>query len=435
MHGAPRPNIVLLLADDLGYRDLGCYGVADIRTPVIDWLAARGVRFTQFYASTQCTPTRAALLTGRYEQRIGGLECAIGVGNVGRYDDAIRLRETNDLGLPADEPTLARLLKKAGYATAITGKWHLGYEDKFSPNAHGFDYAFYFLGGEMDYFHYTERETPDDSMIRLNGKPVKRDGYFTDLMTDEAEKFIVKNRERPFFLYVPFLTPHAPFQGPDDRLPEPLPADSPLWSQGRAPRAVYTAMVESLDQAVGRILDTLEHHGLTDRTLVIFMSDNGGTGSARPTGLRGNKGTTFEGGIRVPCIARWPGVLPEGMTTTQVGITMDLTASILRAAGAKPPAGPSLDGIDILARIAEGRPENSRTLFWRVRRGQTVRWAARDGDLKYVSVNSDGNFEEWLFDLSRDPGEQNDLRSQQAADLKRLKGLLAEWENEVRPGR
>jgi arylsulfatase A len=218
-------------------------------------------------------------------------------------------------------------------------------------------------------------------------------------------------------------------------LPEPLPADSPLWSQGRAPRAVYTAMVESLDQAVGRILDTLERHGLTDRTLVIFMSDNGGTGSARPTGLRGNKGTTFEGGIRVPCIARWPGVLPEGMTTTQVGITMDLTASILRAAGAKPPAGPSLDGIDILARIAEGRPENSRTLFWRVRRGQTVRWAARDGDLKYVSVNSDGNFEEWLFDLSRDPGEQNDLRSQQAADLKRLKGLLAEWENEVRPGR
>src|SRR5688572_29281576 len=180
-----RPNIVFILADDLGYGDLSCYGRADIQTPVLDALAKSGVRLTHCYSNgPECTPTRAAFLTGRYQQRVGGLECAIGTGNVGRYDDAIRLRKTNDLGLPATKQTIARMLQDAGYATAITGKWHLGYEPKFAPKQHGFDYAFYCIGGGMDYFHYLD--TAGDYNLYSNGKPVRRQGYFTDLATEEA---------------------------------------------------------------------------------------------------------------------------------------------------------------------------------------------------------------------------------------------------------
>ena len=226
-----KPNIVFILADDLGYGDLGCYGRTDIQTPVLDKLAAEGVRFTQCYANgPECSPTRTAFMTGRYQQRVGGLECAIGTGNVGRYDDAIRLRQTHDLGLPVTETSIAQMLKDAGYATAITGKWHLGYEPKFAPHLHGFDRTFYCIGGGMDYFHYLD--TVAGYNLFDHGRPIRREGYFTDLATDEAIKFIEGHRDEPFFLYVPYTAPHAPFQGPSDRRPDPLPLDSPLWNQG-----------------------------------------------------------------------------------------------------------------------------------------------------------------------------------------------------------
>ncbi|MHC4435606.1 MAG: sulfatase-like hydrolase/transferase [Planctomycetota bacterium] len=190
-----KPNIVFILADDLGYGDLGCYGRKDIRTPVIDRIASEGVKFTQYYANgPECSPTRAAFLTGRYQHRVGGLECAIGNGNVGRYDDAIRLRETHDLGLPVEETSIARMLKMAGYTTAITGKWHLGYEPKFAPHLHGFDYAFYAIGGGMDYFHYIDNVA--SYYLFQNGKPIRRKGYFTDLATDEAVNFVDKHADR-----------------------------------------------------------------------------------------------------------------------------------------------------------------------------------------------------------------------------------------------
>ena len=434
---AERPNVVFLLADDLGYRDIGCFGSKDIRTPAIDRLATQGVRFTQFYSNgPECSPTRTAFLTGRYQQRVGGLECAIGTGNVGRYDDAIRLRASNDLGLPVAETSLARLLKDAGYATAITGKWHLGYEDKFSPNLHGFDHALYCLGGGMDYFHHIEDSAERGHVLRLNGQPEKREGYITDMIANEAERFIAANHGRPFFLYVPFTAPHSPYQGPADRLPEALPNDSPLWAQSKAPPAVYAAMIERMDEAVGRICAALDKHGVAGRTLVVFTSDNGGTRSARPTGLRDFKGSTFEGGIRVPCLVRWPGVLPENMTTAQPAITLDLTASILKAAGAKPPEGRALDGMDILARIAYGQPDISRTLFWRGRRGEVTRRAVRDGSLKYVIQTAGGTTKiEGLFDLGSDAGEERDLRDSRPADVARLRELLAAWEKEVQPKR
>jgi len=429
-----KPNIVFILADDLGYGDLGCYGRTDIETPVLDKLAAEGVRFTQCYANgPECSPTRTAFMTGRYQQRVGGLECAIGTGNVGRYDDAMRLRETHDLGLPVSETSIAQMLKDAGYATAITGKWHLGYEPKFAPHLHGFDRTFYCSGGGMDYFHYLDNVAGYN--LFEDGRPIRREGYFTDLATDEAIKFIAAHRDEPFFLYVPYTAPHSPFQGPDDRRPDPLPLDSPLWNQGKAPPDVYVAMIERMDTCIGKILRALATTGLADDTLVIFVGDNGGTASARNAPLSRIKGTTFEGGIRVPGIARWPGRIPRGLVSDQVCITMDFSASIARIAGARPPADRPFDGIDVIKWLEAGRPPQRRTLFWRGRRGARTRWAVRDGDLKYVRQRDTSKTSEYLFDLADDVGEQHNLLAARPDDAARLRALLADWERAVRPAR
>jgi arylsulfatase A-like enzyme len=425
---APRPNIVLILADDLGYGDLGCYGSPDIRTPNLDRLARQGVRFTSFYANgPECTPTRAALMTGRYQQRVGGLECALGIGNVGRYDDATRLAVAHDLGLPGEDSELALRLKAAGYATGITGKWHLGYEPKFLPPRHGFDSSFGPLGGAVDYFHHTE---PGGApMLYRDGEPVRRDGYMTYLITDEAEAFIRRASGRPFFLYVPYTAPHSPFQGPNDRPDRPV----TLEESERGSRELFRSMVECLDDGVGKVLRAIDEAGVAGRTLLIFSSDNGGPKYARNAPFSGAKGGLFEGGIRVPCIARWPGVLPEGAESDVVAVTMDLTASVLRAAGASPRR--PFDGVDVLQHVANGQPLPTRPLFWRQRRGERTWRAARDGTLKYVARDDGGKAEEFLFDLARDPVEKENLLNRRPQDVLRLKRLLAAWEEDVQPSR
>jgi N-acetylgalactosamine-6-sulfatase len=429
-----KPNIVFILADDLGYGDLGCYGRTDIRTPVLDGLAAQGVRFTQHYANgPECTPTRAAFMTGRYQQRVGGLECAIGTGNVGRYDDAVRLRESHDLGLPVTEISLARLLKDAGYATAITGKWHLGYEPKFAPHRHGFDKTFYCIGGGMDYFHYLD--TVAGYNLFVDGNPVRREGYFTDLVTDEAVAFIDRHAHEPFFLYVPYTTPHSPFRGPHDGRADPLPLDSPLWNQSQAPPRVYTAMIEHMDSCIGRILQALETRGLTQHTVVVFAGDNGGTRSARNVPLSGHKGSTFEGGIRVPGLVRWPGRIPAGTISEQVCCTLDFTASLVRIAGASLPEGRSFDGWDIIKLVQEQVPARARTLFWRGRRGTRTWRAVRDGDMKFLQRTELGKTTEYLFDLHQDVGEQHDLSAARPDDVERFRAKLAAWEEEVKANR
>lgn len=432
---APKPNIVFILADDLGYGDLACYGREDIRTPNLDQLAKQGVRFRAHYANgPECSPTRTAFLTGRYQQWVGGLECAIGTGNVGRYDDAVRLREQNSLGLPTEEQTIVRLLKDAGYATAITGKWHLGYEPKFAPHLHGFDYTFYCIGGGMDYFHYLD--TVAGYNLFQDGRPIRREGYFTDMLTDEAIGYLQRqDGSRPFFLYVPYTCPHSPFQGPDDYTDDPLPLDSPLWNQGKAPPEVYVAMIERMDTCIGRLLQTLDERGLAKDTVVFFAGDNGGTASARNDPYSGIKGSTFEGGIRVPAMVRWPGVIPAGVESDQPCITFDFTASIARIAGVTPAPEKPFEGIDIVRHVAEGRPDVERTLYWRKPRGDTLWKGVRQGTLKYVAQKRGDSYQEMLFDLATDIPEKQDLKEQRPADFARLKSLFDTWEEATRRNR
>lgn len=428
-----KPNIILILADDLGYNDLSCYGNREIRTPNIDKIAAQGVRFTSFYANApECTPTRTALLTGRYQQRVGGLECALGIGNVGRYDDAIRLRQSDDLGLPVEEISLARMLKSVGYNTAMCGKWHLGYEPKFSPNDHGFDYAYYILGGSVDYFHHKEHPPIDLHSLHRNKKPIHDKGYITDRFTDEAINYIdQQSNDVPFFLYMPYNAPHSPYQGPEDFKPEILPRNSPLWRQRNGPKAVYKAMIERMDACIGRMLHKLEQKKFADNTLIVFMSDNGASRSGDNSPLNKNKGTLFEGGIRVPCTVMWPSTIPGGNLSDQPCISMDFTSSIAQIAGYIPPDSRKFDGIDILGHIVKNRPLMSRTLYWRARRGNRTQKAVRDGFSKYINDNRGDQVQEYLFDLKNDLSEQKNLLKERPDEVNRLKLLLKEWEKEV----
>jgi len=321
------------------------------------------------------------------------------------------------------------MLKDAGYATAICGKWHLGYERKFFPLRHGFDYWFGPVGGSIDYFHHCEYT--GQPALYLNDQPIKREGYLTDLITDEVVKFIQRRQNTPFFLYVAYTAPHTPYQGPNDKKAEPV----PQTDYNKGSRATYTEMVERMDEGIGKILKTLKDRKIADNTLVIFMSDNGANKTGNNQPFSGYKGNLFEGGIRVPCIVKWPGVLEEGMVSNQPCITMDFSRSIIRAAGTKPPQNRPFDGIDILRVTETKQPVQKRTLFWRARRGQRTRKAVRDDFLKYIRLQEGNDIKEYLFDLEKDPAEKNNLLSQRDEDVLKLKLLLEDWEQKVKHNR
>lgn len=429
-----RPNVVFILADDMGYADLSSYGAKNVKTPNIDRLAQQGVRFTQFYSNgPECTPTRTALLTGRYPHRVGGLECAIGVGNVGRYDDAIRLAAQHELGLPANLSVLPSALNQQGYRSAIVGKWHLGYEPKFNPLEHGFESFIGLIGGNADHFHHVESSShpslPGDHVLFRNREPYRDDRYMTHLITEEAVEWLKRTpADQNFFLYLAHVAPHNPQQGPGDR------RDTPLTGKdfGRSNPRGYRQLIEELDKGVGEVLATLEARGLAENTIVIFTSDNGPVNVGETQPLQGRKSTVYEGGIRVPCIVRWPGKIKPGTVSDQVGITMDITRSIVEHTGAKA-GGDALDGIDILGKVIDGEAPESRTLFWRGRRGQSTRKAVRDGDLKLIE-NFEGQMREVkVFDLAADVGETHDLSQERPQEVKRLGALLAQWETDVKP--
>ncbi len=377
-----KPNILLIVADDLGYADLGCFGGKDIRTPHLDRLAKEGVRLTDCYASPVCSPTRASLITGRYPQRTG-------------FEWVIRYNE-KDRGLPATDRSMPRLLKKQGYATALYGKWHLGYKPEFAPNAHGFDDFFGFLAADLDYYAHTDAN--GDPGLYLNTKLVEEKGYLTDLITEHALAFLKKNAKQPFFLEVAYNAPHWPFQPPDkpdDR------RTAKTYGPEIGTRADYIRMVERMDDGVGKLLDALDAAGLAKDTLVIFLSDNGGERLSDNGPLFHGKYTLWEGGIRVPCLLRWPNVLPAKTVSNQPIIAMDLTASILAAAGVERSAEHPLDGEDVVPLLTGKQPARERTFFWRLPRpddhfGQK---AVRRGKWKYVYDRE----VELLFDLEKRP--------------------------------
>ena len=408
-----RPNVVLIITDDVGYGDFVVYGAPDIRTPNIDRLAREGVKFTDFYSNgPTCTPTRAGLISGRYQQR-AVLERPL--GGVTSADSS--------LGLAANGRSLPQMLHNAGYATALVGKWHLGYEKQFSPNAHGFDYFYGFKSGYIDYYEHTDGAGKPDFFE--NDAPIAVSGYSTDLITQRSAKFIADNRNRPFFIDVAYNAAHWPYQPPDapsharDNARHLTPFDS-----ATSTRAEYAAILERADQGVGTILRALDSLGLRRNTIVIFTNDNGGEWLSRNAPFFHHKFTVWEGGIRVPAIIRWPGHIAPGKVTSQVALTMDLHASILAAAGIDATAS-KLDGIDLFP-ILEGRaPLQKRSLFWRVT-GNRPQTAVRSGDWKLVM---DGR--PMLFNLRTDPGERTNLVGRRSDIARTLMAELSAWQQDV----
>lgn len=418
----PRPNVVLIVADDLGWGDITINGAPDIRTPNIDAIARGGVRFTQAYANApECTPTRCALMTGRYQQRVGGLECAIGVNNIGRYDEAEWLQKRGELGLPASEQTMGKMFQAAGYDTALAGKWHLGYLEKHWPREHGFQYSFGILGGNADYYTHEEQgEGAGKTQMFENGSRVRREGYMTDLIADAAVSWLKQRTSKPFFLYLPFTAPHSPIQAAEDFDPR----------TGTAPhrpkdRPTYAKVVERLDARLGDVLRQLDAMGVARNTIVVFTSDNGGDVNGRNDPFKGRKSSVFEGGIRAPLHIRWPGVIPAGRAILQVAMTMDLAPTLLGVADAGGSA--RFDGIDLMPFLNGTRIPVKRTVFWRYKRGTNIRKAVRHGRLKYV----DDNGVKALYDLRVDSKETTNLLKSRPGAVKDLEDRLDAWEKDV----
>ncbi|QVL29922.1 sulfatase [Telmatocola sphagniphila] len=407
LQAAP-PNVLLIVVDDLGYGDLGCYGSKEIKTPHLDQLAKQGVRLTDAYAAAPvCSPTRAALLTGRYPQKTG-------------FEWVINYTE-KDRGLLVADSVLAKNMKAAGYSTALYGKWHLGYKPQFGPNAHGFDDFFGFPGADLDYFSH--KDALGDPGLYHNTELINEEGYLTDLLTKRAEQFLDKNAGKPFFMEVAYNAPHWPFQRPD----KPDLNGKATYGPAHGTRADYVKIVERLDEGIGRVLKKLEDLKLADNTLVLFLNDNGGERLSDNTPLFHGKYSLWEGGIRVPCMVRWPGVVPSGKDSSLPVIAMDLTATILKNATGKIPE--NLDGEDIIPWISGKQEAKPRTLFWRLPRPNSRfgQRAVRYGNWKYIFDRES----ELLFDLANDIGERKNLAYQHPEILKEIREKLIKWETSL----
>lgn len=409
-----RPNVIFILADDLGWGDLSCYGRPDYGTPHIDLLAAQGTKFTDAYsASSVCTPTRCGYITGRYPPRL----------KIGLMEP---LPSTNRLvGLDPGHPTIASLLKKSGYDTALIGKWHLGFRPEWGPNAHGFDEFYGILAGASDYFlHKTGRGEPD---LYENLKPVEQNGYLTDLLTERAVKYVTRRRTSPFFLSLQYTAPHWPWQGPKggETVTFTDKTIEPITLGGGGSLKLYAAMMRSLDDGVGRVMKALKAARLDKETLVIFTSDNGGERFSYQWPFSGQKGELLEGGIRVPAIVRWPGVVPPKRVTHQMAITMDWTATILAAAETSAAQGYPLDGNDLLPVIKGASAAHDRTFFWRM----SSQDAMREGKWKYYR---EGTVRK-LFDLTVDEREQADFSGKHPEIIQRLINDFEKWNEQMLP--
>jgi arylsulfatase A-like enzyme len=398
-----RPNVILIMTDDQGWFDLGCYGNPHIRTPNIDALAADGVRFTQFYCSPVCAPTRASLLTGRHYQRTGCVDTYLG-------------RDTLD----SSEVTLADTMRAAGYRTGCVGKWHLGRYMRYHPLNRGFDEYFGF-------WQYGFINRYDDSDEIFDGKTrVEATGYITDVLTDRAIAFVDKHKAEPFFLYLPFNAPHAPHLAPDRYIAPYLKNGLPL---GEA--RIY-GMITAIDDNAGRLLRHLDSAGLRENTIVIFMTDNGGVSGYFKAGLRANKGTVYEGGVRVPFIARWPKHIPSGAVVEAMAQHIDVYPTLCELTGVPAPAKAKLDGRSLAGLLRQGSGASPhKYLFHQWNRGRPVMdtvpgdpelkasWAVRDAAGFKLHHNGE------LYDLTKDPGEERNIAP---AHKDKVRELRAEFE-------
>ena len=405
---ARAPNILFILADDLGWADLGVYGQADYRTPELDRLAREGMRFTQAYAnSAVCSASRVGLITGRYQYRLrGGLEEPIGSGR-------------ENVGLPPSHPTLPSLLRQRGYRTALIGKWHMGDLPDFGPLKSGYDTFFGNHGGALDYFTHKFGVGADQPEDLFEGEvPVHKAGYYTDLLADRAVDYLTRHdKSAPFFLSLHFTAPHWPWEGPGDEATSR--EIKSIFHFDGGSLAVYGRMVAAMDAAIGRVLRTLEERGLARDTIVVFTSDNGGERFSKTWPFSGQKTELLEGGIRVPSIVRWPGVVAAGTVSEQVTVHMDWLPTLLACAGAAADPAYPPDGENLLPVILGEAPTHPRTLYWRYK--SNSQRALRSGDWKYFKIS--GN--EFLFDLAADVRERANLAKR---DPQRLASMRAQWE-------
>ena len=402
---AAKPNVIVIVSDDAGYNEFSMHGAKLFPTPRIDSIARNGVRFSNGYVSgAVCSPTRAGLLTGRYQNRFGH-----------EFNIPPVYSDTN--GLPLSETTVADVMRGAGYRTIALGKWHLGYAPKFHPMERGFADYYGFLQGARSYFPL-KKATRLNQLLR-DREPVKLEKF--DYMTDElgraAAEYIGKHKAEPIFMYLAFNATH----GPNDALE----SDLEKIKEGGG-NAKHRAMTIALDRAVGVVLDSLDEHKLTKNTLVVFVNDNGGATGHDNTPLRGRKGDTWEGGIRVPFAMQWPGVIPKGKVYDAPVIALDIFPTAMAAAGVKASSGKPLDGVNLVPFLTGENPARPhQTLYWK----NGVSWAVRDGDLKLANGDRAAKDPE-LFDLSQDPEESKNLAGEREPDVKRLTALYDAWKKD-----
>ncbi len=413
----PRPNIVFIMADDLGYADVSCYGRRDYTTPNIDRIAAEGMRFMQAYANSPvCTASRTALITGRYQYRLPvGLEEPL-AGN------------SRNVGLPPEHPTLPSLLKRAGYSTTLIGKWHLGWLPDFSPLKSGYDHFWGFRGGALDYFTHKSGTANTDTDDLWDGDvKIHQAGYLTDLMGERAISAIndYAKARQTFFISLHFNAPHWPWEAPGDEAESQRIRSLAHYDGGSL--ETYGRMVRQMDLQIGRVLQALEVAGIASNTIVVFTSDNGGERFSDTWPFTGKKMELLEGGIRIPAIVRWPGHIRAGSATEQVAISMDWLPTLLEIAGGKPDPAYPPDGISLVRTATQNAPPVPRKIYWRFKANRQR--AVRDGDLKWLEI--DGNT--FLFNVVADPLERANLKNRLPDVYKRLIANYSDWEATMLP--
>jgi len=413
-----KPNILFILADDLGYADLSCYGRRDFTTPNIDRIAADGMRFTQAYAnSAVCTASRVALITGRYQYRL-----AVGL------EEPLASRETRNVGLPPGHPTLPSILKKAGYQSTLIGKWHLGRLPDFGPLQSGYDHFYGFRAGVLDYFtHKYGPPSSDTEDLWEDDVKIRHTGYLTDLLGNRAVEVVnaYAQSRQPFLVSLHFNGPHWPWEAPGDEAESQRLTN--LFHFDGGTQRTYRRMIQQMDLQVGRVLQALDANGIAENTIVVFTSDNGGERYSDTWPFTGRKTELLEGGLRIPAVIRWPARIAPGSVSDQVMISMDWLPTLLAAAGTAPdPAYPS-DGVNLLPWLGQGAASVSRKLFWRYKYADQQ--AARDGDWKYLKI-LDNTF---LFDVVKDPMERANLKDRYRDVYDHLETQWNEWDATMLP--